>query len=349
LREPPTPVEKTGLSVPQVDAYRAALSNQKGGEWLVNKRVKVWWDGNQRYFDADVLDYDPSKGVHTIQYLVDGQVSKEILALNREQVRERYSPWLDMKEENLTGCVRVRPLTLESNLERSQSESIEKDCLLEKKRRKSHLTGDLNETSKDSNGTDNGNSSGSNGGGSEIIKPVWDWLWLDESRSDVTIAKKTEEDLSSGEPIDDQHDDSRNGTAINLRQEFEQQQQPISFARPALSPSVKVPAKLSFDICRWILQSISLTTDHLVDFRGVMKLFVEIMKTRYETFIRQQLQEFDSGREMVQQVMLYGRAEKVDRVQKLIQDATEHIRSVPHTPHSSSFPYRPSGPSSNPL
>jgi hypothetical protein len=293
-----------------VDAYRAALKDQKGGEWLINKRVKIWWSGNQRYFDADVLDYDSSKGVHTIHYLEDGQVSREILALNREQVRARYSPWIEMKEENLSGCL-ARPLSSDSSPENVPQESDVQD----KKRRKSQdkeSANDPNASPKDSNDTP------------EIIKPVWDWLWLDESRNDVTIAKKTDEELSHGELADDQPDSS-NGVSMNnpLESEQQHQQRPISFARPALSPLVKIPAKLSYEVCREILQGISISVDH-TDFRGAMKIFVEIMKTRFDTFIRQQLQENYFGVEM--QVMLYGRAEKVEKIQKLIKDTADRIR-----------------------
>lgn len=36
-------------------------------EKLVNRRVRVWWDGNCDWFAADVIDFDPVKKLHKLQ------------------------------------------------------------------------------------------------------------------------------------------------------------------------------------------------------------------------------------------------------------------------------------------
>ena len=36
-------------------------------EKLVNRRVRVWWDGNCDWFAADVIDFDRVKKLHKLQ------------------------------------------------------------------------------------------------------------------------------------------------------------------------------------------------------------------------------------------------------------------------------------------
>jgi hypothetical protein len=332
-----TPVEKTGLSVPHTEAYREALRSGQGGEWLINKRVKIWWDGNQRYFDADVLSYDPSHGIHTIQYLEDGQVSKEILGLNRYHVQRKYSPWLEMNEENVLGCVEKETTDIVTRRRTDSDVGIESkgrggesetggggggggigggENNLNKKRK-------INESQASSplplgNGVNSSTSTGSSvteitEPSTEIeviIKPVCDWLWLDESRKDVTIRKKTTSD--SIDTLQENEDHHPNGHSSSQNHpssgslETNFHTQPIltsSFSRPALSPLIKVSTKISAEICHHILMSLS--NEGIIpfsvgetDLRGIVKVFSDVMKVKYETFIRQQLQEFDSGQEM---------------------------------------------------
>ena len=52
------------------------------GEWLGHKRIKVWWEGNDAYFEADVVSYDPTSGLHKVYYLVDDDLSEEMLWTN---------------------------------------------------------------------------------------------------------------------------------------------------------------------------------------------------------------------------------------------------------------------------
>ena len=50
-------------------------------EWLIGKRVKVWWDGDQVYYEADVLAYEITDGkvFHTLHYIYDDKKLSEIL------------------------------------------------------------------------------------------------------------------------------------------------------------------------------------------------------------------------------------------------------------------------------
>jgi hypothetical protein len=54
---------------------RVALNPQ----WLVNKRVKIWWEGNQAYFEGDVTGYIEKTNQHTIHYSIDGSNEAELL------------------------------------------------------------------------------------------------------------------------------------------------------------------------------------------------------------------------------------------------------------------------------
>lgn len=48
-------------------------------EWLVNKRIKVWWEGNQRFFEADVLSYNFEEKTYQVVYLIDNNTQDEKL------------------------------------------------------------------------------------------------------------------------------------------------------------------------------------------------------------------------------------------------------------------------------
>jgi hypothetical protein len=47
--------------------------------WLVNKRVKIWWEGNQTYFEGDVTGYIEKTNQHTILYSIDASSEAELL------------------------------------------------------------------------------------------------------------------------------------------------------------------------------------------------------------------------------------------------------------------------------
>jgi hypothetical protein len=40
-------------------------------EYLIDRRVRVWWDGNSDWFAADVIGYDPVKKLHKLQVMDD--------------------------------------------------------------------------------------------------------------------------------------------------------------------------------------------------------------------------------------------------------------------------------------
>ena len=72
---------RTGLWVSSKEAQELAARAEgtNGAEWLIHKRIKVWWDGNDSYFEADVISYDAVTGLHKVHYLVDDDVSTERL------------------------------------------------------------------------------------------------------------------------------------------------------------------------------------------------------------------------------------------------------------------------------
>ena len=47
--------------------------------WLINKRIRVWWDGNQAYLEASVDSFDEKSRTHTVTYFADGDVTTEDL------------------------------------------------------------------------------------------------------------------------------------------------------------------------------------------------------------------------------------------------------------------------------
>ena len=60
----------------------------KGGErvlnpsWLVGKRVKVWFEGNRSFFEADVESFDEYKQRHMVRYLIDGEFKAELFLID---------------------------------------------------------------------------------------------------------------------------------------------------------------------------------------------------------------------------------------------------------------------------
>jgi hypothetical protein len=54
-------------------------SAEETEERLVNKRIKVWWEGNQRFFEADVLSYNFEEKTYQVVYLIDNNAQDEKL------------------------------------------------------------------------------------------------------------------------------------------------------------------------------------------------------------------------------------------------------------------------------
>ena len=70
---------RKGLWISSREAQDIAYKGAQGGEWLVHKRIRVWWDGNDAFFEADVVSFDPASGLHKVFYLVDNDISEEKL------------------------------------------------------------------------------------------------------------------------------------------------------------------------------------------------------------------------------------------------------------------------------
>ncbi len=47
--------------------------------------MRVWWDGNGDWFDADVISFDAAKRLHLLQYCADGDQAWEDLAAYAER------------------------------------------------------------------------------------------------------------------------------------------------------------------------------------------------------------------------------------------------------------------------
>lgn len=46
----------------------------------MERRVRVWWDGNEDWFEADVVGYDKDTKLHLVQYCADAEQTYEDLA-----------------------------------------------------------------------------------------------------------------------------------------------------------------------------------------------------------------------------------------------------------------------------
>lgn len=158
-------VEKTGLWIPGDEAVVGAIKAGEGPRWLIRKRVKVFWEGNQTYFEADVLSYNEETNSHHIRYLIDGDESSELL-------------WKVPTTANDDGNAVSTHGTVRSGM--SYTGPV-----------KTEVTSD---TTKKRN-IETANSSIING---TKIKQ-YHWYWLDEEKEDVKIKKKqkVEKDTST--------------------------------------------------------------------------------------------------------------------------------------------------------
>lgn len=95
--------------------------------WLVGKRIKVWWEGNQMYFEADVEDFYPDSEKHALFYLFDQSRATDSLYLSRkgkpdceENSRRRGEAarcdwlWLDESKDEKTIKKKVFMFTISS-------------------------------------------------------------------------------------------------------------------------------------------------------------------------------------------------------------------------------------------
>eukprot|EP01038_Epipyxis_sp_PR26KG_P013587 gene13587-18237_t len=63
---------------------------------LIGKRIKLWWEGNQEFFEADVIGYDDNIKRYQCEYLIDFSVVNEDL-----EKRSSIWYWLDESQDEL--------------------------------------------------------------------------------------------------------------------------------------------------------------------------------------------------------------------------------------------------------
>ena len=58
--------------------WRKPKASERAKE-LVGKKVKIYFEGNYSYLEAEVYDYDPSTNKHDVKYTCDDEEAKELL------------------------------------------------------------------------------------------------------------------------------------------------------------------------------------------------------------------------------------------------------------------------------
>ena len=86
--------EKSSRSSSPLISHLSADSN---GEWLVGKRISVYWEGNMEFFPADVQSYNKIQNTHTLYYMIDDSVSNEVIWV---QEPKNAWKWLDETQED---------------------------------------------------------------------------------------------------------------------------------------------------------------------------------------------------------------------------------------------------------
>jgi hypothetical protein len=57
----------------------APASPTPTGSALVERRIRVWWDGNADWFDADIIAYDEVKKLHLLQYVFITKIHNNVM------------------------------------------------------------------------------------------------------------------------------------------------------------------------------------------------------------------------------------------------------------------------------
>ena len=71
-------------------------------EYLIDRRVRVWWDGNSDCLVADVIGYDPVKKLHKLQVMDDFTFLRHIcVALKLTVVTEHARAFLFLSSKVL--------------------------------------------------------------------------------------------------------------------------------------------------------------------------------------------------------------------------------------------------------
>ncbi|XVF69617.1 hypothetical protein PTKIN_Ptkin11bG0095700 [Pterospermum kingtungense] len=73
----------------EVPAFRMVNLEEKDNEFVVGKRVKVYWSGSRRWFTGRIVDFDNKNMLHRILY-EDGD--KEVLDLRKERFQLEVMP-----------------------------------------------------------------------------------------------------------------------------------------------------------------------------------------------------------------------------------------------------------------
>ncbi len=58
-------------SLPRKDPVSGLRRRFALDEHLIDRRIRVWWDGNSDWFAADIIGYDPVKKLHKLQVMDD--------------------------------------------------------------------------------------------------------------------------------------------------------------------------------------------------------------------------------------------------------------------------------------
>ena len=71
----------------------AAASSAAGGPGaaLVGKRIEVYWDGEDAWFEAEVLAYDEATALHYVRYLADLYECEENLGVGEGAQQWRHA------------------------------------------------------------------------------------------------------------------------------------------------------------------------------------------------------------------------------------------------------------------
>lgn len=118
---------KTGLWLSRKEVPPEALDANScvTPSWLVGKRIKVWWDGNQAFLEADVRGYDSKKSNHQIQYVVETTVVDEFLRLDNHD-SSKGSDWMWLDESREEASIRKKQRIQNFSTEpESSGESVE--------------------------------------------------------------------------------------------------------------------------------------------------------------------------------------------------------------------------------
>ena len=98
------------------------------GNWLVGKRIKIYWDGNHRFWECDVMSFDNKKNIHVCYYIYDAVTQNEKLLLTDagstlgyklveiDDERNRWQ-WLDESRQPLVIAKKKKVVNEDADME----------------------------------------------------------------------------------------------------------------------------------------------------------------------------------------------------------------------------------------